>query len=104
MDNNINKNQVYNLIILDESGSMQSIKNFIIKAFNNLTDNIRTITKKFPMQQHYFSLITFNGYGVKKHYWHENIEKIITLSNKDYIPDENTPLLDTLGIVITKLK
>ena len=42
------KHQVHNLIILDESGSMESIKEPIISGFNELVQTIKGIEKDFP--------------------------------------------------------
>lgn len=52
-----NKHQVHNLIILDESGSMEGIKNSIIMGFNELIESIKGIEIKFPEQEHFISLI-----------------------------------------------
>ena len=57
------KHQVHNLIILDESGSMESIKPTIINGFNELVQSIKGIQKQFPEQEHFISIITFNGFG-----------------------------------------
>ena len=40
------KHQVHNLIILDESGSMSSIKETIIRGFNELVQTIKGIEKQ----------------------------------------------------------
>ena len=37
------KHQVHNLILLDESGSMTSIKNTIIQGFNELVQTVKGI-------------------------------------------------------------
>jgi nucleoside-triphosphatase THEP1 len=44
------KHQVHNLIILDESGSMEPIKKTIIQGFNELVQTIQGIEKQFPEQ------------------------------------------------------
>lgn len=65
----MNKNHhVHNLIILDESGSMQSIKSTIITGFNELVQTIQGIEKQFPEQEHTISFLTFNGLGQKFHF------------------------------------
>ncbi len=53
--------KVYNLIILDESGSMASIEQATISGFNEVVQTIKGIEKKFPEQQHFISLVSFNG-------------------------------------------
>ena len=45
------KHQVHNLIILDESGSMESIKSTIISGFNELVQSIKGIQEQFPEQE-----------------------------------------------------
>jgi hypothetical protein len=42
------KHQVYNLIILDESGSKESIKATIIQGFIELVQTIQGIEHQFP--------------------------------------------------------
>jgi hypothetical protein len=41
------KQQVHNLIILDESGSMESIKTTIISGFNELVQSIKVFNYSF---------------------------------------------------------
>jgi hypothetical protein len=60
-----NKHQVHNLIILDESGSMEPIKTTIIQGFNELVQTIQGIEKQFPEQEHFISFVSFNGLGHK---------------------------------------
>ena len=49
------KHQVHNLIILDESGSMESIKKTIIEGFNEIVQTVKGIEKDFPEQEHFIS-------------------------------------------------
>jgi hypothetical protein len=55
-----NNHQVHNLIILDESGSMSSIKSLIINGFNELVQSVKGIEEKFPEQEHLISMVSFN--------------------------------------------
>ena len=59
------KHKVYNLIILDESGSMVRIKKDTIEGFNEIVQTIKGIEQKFPEQEHWISMVTFNGLGIK---------------------------------------
>ena len=59
------KHKVYNLIILDESGSMESIRKTIINGFNEVVQTIKGIAIEFPEQEHYVTMITFNSLGIK---------------------------------------
>lgn len=58
------KQKVFNLIILDESGSMQSIKSATISGFNEVVQTIKGMEMQFPEQEHFISLVTFNGIGI----------------------------------------
>ena len=98
------KHQVHNLIILDESGSMNSIKETIIKGFNELVQTIKGIEKQFPDQEHFITFITFNGLGQKMLHFMDPASKLMEINSQNYRPDANTPLFDAMGFVINKLK
>lgn len=98
------KHQVHNLIILDESGSMESIKKSIINGFNETVQTIKGIQKQFPEQEHFISLVTFNGFGVKPVHILDPVSKLNEINSRNYIPDSMTPLFDAMGHSITKLK
>ena len=98
------KHQVHNLIILDESGSMEDIKTSIISGFKELVQTIQGIEKQFPEQEHFITFVSFNGLGQKLHYFIEPANKLKQIDNKSYNPDANTPLFDAMGFSINKLK
>lgn len=98
------KQQVHNLIILDESGSMQSIKPSIINGFNELVQSIKGIQKQFPEQEHSISIISFNGFGNKVLHFMDDVSKLNTIDSSNYKPDAMTPLYDAMGFSFNKLK
>ena len=98
------KQQVHNLIILDESGSMESIKSTIIGGFNELVQTIQGIEKQFPEQEHFISFITFNGLGHKLLHFMDPATKLEQINHRSYRPDASTPLFDAMGYSINKLK
>lgn len=95
---------VHNLIILDESGSMQSIKRKTIEGFNEIVQTIKGIEKQFPDQRHFISFVSFNGLGNKLHHIADPVSKLGKLNDKNYNPDASTPLLDAIGFAVNKLK
>jgi hypothetical protein len=95
---------VYNLIILDESGSMEHIKKPIMEGFNEVVQNIKGIEIKFPEQKHFISFVTFNGIGVKTHLHMEAVKSLQQIDEKSYNPDSMTPLYDAIGLSVIKLK
>ena len=98
------KHQVHNLIILDESGSMESIKKTIIQGFNELVQTIKGIEKQYPEQEHLISLVTFNGLGQKILHFIDPVEKLDQIDASKYNPDASTPLYDAMGFSFSKLK
>jgi len=97
------KHKVFNLIILDESGSMEVIKTNIVRGFNEMVQTIKGIEIKFPDQEHYISFITFNGLGRKTLLWNEAIKDLNQINSEDYRPDASTPLFDAIGYSICRL-
>ena len=54
------KTQVFNVIILDKSGSMESIRKPAIDGFNETLAGIQKAQEKFvDTQDHFVSLLTF---------------------------------------------
>lgn len=94
---------VYNLIILDESGSMHSIKHSTISGFNEVIQTIQGIKGKFPEQSHYVSLITFNGMGIQTVLDRKSVDKLIPLDGANYHPNSSTPLYDAIGNSVLNL-
>lgn len=98
------KEKVFNLIILDESGSMHSIKNEIVSGFNEVVQTIKTVAQRFPEQEHYISFVTFNGDSIKTLLNRENVLKLDELNTESYRPANDTPLLDAIGQSVGSLE
>lgn len=100
----IQKHQVHNLIILDESGSMESIKGTIIQGFNEIVQTVKGIEKQFPDQAHFISLVTFNGLGQKILHFIDPVSKLEMIDAQKYRPDASTPLYDAMGFSFAKMR
>jgi len=98
------KHQVHNLIILDESGSMSSIKSVIINGFNELVQSVKRIEKQFPDQEHLISMVSFNDLNNKILHFVDPINKLNVINDSTYNPESMTPLFDAMGFSISKLK
>jgi hypothetical protein len=98
------KHNVYNLIILDESGSMEDIKKPTIRGFNEIVQTIKDVETKFPEQKHFICFVTFNGVGIKEMLWNEEVSKLNLINEELYNPAQSTPLYDALGKSISRLK
>ncbi len=98
------KQQVHNLIILDESGSMDSIKKKTIQGFNEIVQTVKGIEQEFPDQMHFVSFVSFNGLGSKIHHLADPVNKLAKLNDSNYNPAASTPLYDAIGFGVSKLK
>lgn len=97
------KQQIHNLIILDESGSMDSIKSQIISGFNETVQSIKGSQKKFPEQEHFVSVVSFNDLANKLLHFIDPVEKLKEIDAELYQPNACTPLFDAIGFSVTKL-
>ncbi len=97
------KTRVFNLIILDESGSMQSIKKEAIDSVNETVQTICAAQKKNEDQEHYVSLITFND-NVKTTYDCVPAEEVKELTADTYCPACCTALYDAMGLSLNALR
>lgn len=98
------KQRVFNLIILDESGSMSSIEKQAIDGVNETVQTIRAAQKKHPDQEHLVSLVSFNSDAVKTIYDKVEAERVEELTDKQYVPSCCTPLYDAMGNAINALR
>ncbi len=98
---------IYNVIILDESGSMTAIYAQALSGMNEVLNGIRKNREDFPDQKHYVTIVTFEGRGisgVKTRRDRVAIEKIQDFSKEDYRPGGCTPLYDAIGKTLNELE
>lgn len=101
----MNKAQIYNLIIVDESGSMSHLRQATLSGINETIDTIKNAQKEFAdTQSHFITLVTFDkgvNTNIRYHYNNEPIDNVPTFTN--YQPRGCTPLYDTMGQTLTSL-
>lgn len=95
------KKKKFNKIVflLDETGSMDSIKTDTIGGFNTFLEKQQKHDKEMK-----FTLTLFNSSKIEKRYKNEPIKNVEKLNEKNYQPGYLTPLYDAIGKTITKLK
>lgn len=98
------KTRIHNLIILDESGSMESIKRAAINGMNETVQSIRDAQKKHEEQDHIVSLVSFNSSEIKGIYDCVPVAEVEELTDKEYVPDCCTPLYDAMGLSLNHLR
>lgn len=97
---------IYNLIILDESGSMSAIERQAVSAMNETFQGIRNASKANPEQNFFVSLVVFEGSGVKGVRTVRDripVENIKDIRQEEYRPGACTPLYDAMGVGISNL-
>ncbi len=97
------KTRIFNLIIIDESGSMQSIKKEAIDSVNETIQTIRSAQKKHEEQEHFVSLVTFND-DVKTVHDCVPVSEVTELTSETYQPACCTALYDAMGFSVNALR
>lgn len=95
---------VYNLILLDASGSMRPVQDITLTGFNETVQTIQASQQAFPHQHQYVTFVTFNGMGIHTLLDRQPADVFKPLTAKDYRPDASTPLLDALGKSLLRLE
>lgn len=101
------KAHIYNLIIVDESGSMSGLEKVTISGINETIATIRKAQQDFAdSQQHFLTLVTFDERGGNVPPIRIQIAAmpITAVSDfDDYNPNGCTPLFDAMGESLTTL-
>ena len=95
--------RVFNLIIVDESGSMSVIRKQAFAGMNETLQTVREIQKKYPDTNQYVTLVTFDSDHTKWHYDNTPAADTRNLDWKAYNPCAATPLYDAMGKAISKV-
>lgn len=96
--------KIFNLIVLDASGSMYSIRNEAIAGVVETIQTIRTSQEENVNQEQLLSLVVFNGKYITTVFDRMPITKVPDFTEKDYQTTDNTPLYDAMGNAITNLQ
>jgi hypothetical protein len=100
---------IHNLIILDESGSMASLRRQTLEGIASVFTTIREGMEKFPEQNHRVSLLSFaSGRSSSANHkfilWNEPVDKIPVNFANAYRPEGGTPLFDAIGAGLAKMR
>lgn len=97
------KTRIFNLIIIDESGSMHSIKKAAVDSVNETIQSIRAAEEQHEEQEHFVSLVTFHN-DVKTIYECVPVKDVQELTDETYRPNCCTALYDAMGISLNALR
>lgn len=98
------KQRIFNLLILDESGSMFSIKKQAVDSVNETLQSVRAAQKTYEDQEHLVSFVSFNSNGVKTLIDRKEAMVAEDITMDQYNPDCCTPLYDAIGMAVSNLR
>ena len=108
METKVTTSEIYNLIILDESGSMSCVWEQTISGCNETINTIKAAQNKFAEnQKHFVSIYAFQSAGNRpSRYLIKNVpvSEVKHITKEDYEPDGMTPLNDAVGMTLADLK
>lgn len=86
-------------LLLDETGSMNGVRQETVDGVNNYIEKLQTQDKNIR-----FTLITFNTVENKSLYIDRDIKRVKKLSPEDYDPNHMTNLYDSIATFIEKIE
>ena len=95
--------RIHNLIILDRSGSMYSIRQEAVNHLNECLQTIKSAPKEFAGQKHSVTIVTFN-HKPQYLFLNSDPEFVNEITISDYIPEGMTALYDAVGSSVTALR
>lgn len=98
------KTKVFNLIILDESGSMSCIERQALNGLNETLQTIRRAQDKFPEQEQLVSIVPFESGNIRLLRDKVSIKEVNDLRPDEYNPGACTPLFDAIGFGINSIR
>ena len=105
MEQEIKKTKVYNVIIMDRSGSMWEIQKPAIMGYNEVLGGVKAAATKFAeTQEQFMTLALFDSFSIDEVYWNANPADAAILTEETYVPGACTPLYDAVGRTLTKLE
>ena len=101
----VKKTQVFNVIILDRSGSMSSIRQAAVDGFNETLAGIQKAQERFAeTQDHFVSLVTFCSCETRHVFDKTPVANTRPLRMEDFMPCCCTPLYDAMGFTLTAMR
>lgn len=98
-----NSKRIFNLVIVDESGSMSIIHREALAGINETITTCQKMQKAHPEMEQHLTLITFDSNQFKVHYDNVHANDARPLTMKQYNPCAATPLYDAIGKGIAKM-
>jgi len=90
-------------VVIDESGSMNNLKPFVVKTFN---DQLEVLKKESDEKlETRVSVLTFS-YPERINFlrWETDVHEVEPMTEKEYNPDGGTALFDSIGMMMDRLR
>lgn len=95
--------KVFNLIVVDESGSMAVIRRQALAGMNETLQTIDKMQKTYPDMTQRVTLLTFDSSHLKFIYDNVASADARPLRSNEYRPRGGTPLYDAIGVGIARI-
>ncbi len=95
--------RVFNLIIVDESGSMSVIRRQALSGLNETINTVKKTQELYKDMEQRVTLLTFDNVHQTFIFDNEPALQVRELTLKDYNPGGLTPLYDAIGLGISKV-
>lgn len=103
-DENVEVTKIYNLVILDRSGSMMRLREVAVQGYNETLDVIRAAQQQYNLEQQNLVTLTLFNHLVTDVYDCDTVQNLPNLLMQDYQPDGMTAMYDAIGLSLTKLQ
>ncbi len=95
--------KVFNLIVVDESGSMSIIRKQAFEGLNETLETVKKMQETNPDMEQRITLMTFDSSHKNFIYDNKSAREADKLSWNQYNPGGCTPLYDAIGLGISKV-
>jgi hypothetical protein len=97
------KNIIHYAFILDQSGSMHSLKKEVVSSYNEQVEAIKKIKKSNPDSEIKFTMCTFND-EIEFRFISKSTDELKKIKPNEYLPNSCTALYDAIGLTFMKTR
>jgi len=94
---------IHTLLVLDRSGSMESVRDQTILGFNEQVQTLRELESDQPDIHHTVSLVLFN-HAIVTPLHAAPLHGLRELDRNDYVPSGSTALYDAIGVGVNRIR
>lgn len=101
---NVDVTKIYNVVILDRSGSMNPLREAAIQGYNETIEIVRKAQQEHDQEQQNLISLTLFNQKVTNVFDCDVVEDVTELLFDNYVPNGKTAMLDAIGISLTNLQ